>query len=152
MGVSFKRALRELESDDGSHVEQFYSNHPLRRSGAYRLMIAVLEQAFLDIHPRGTDTWHYRSIRQQAREWFTSDSQYGLYSFAGICNTTGFDVERTRARALEMLRNHDRVTIYRQEKPSARASARTKRETQADRAERKRARLRGQVPRADRDV
>ena len=148
-----KRLMHTVDGQTGVHTAQFFVNYPLKQVGEYRLMLAVLEQAYVDIHPRGAESASWRNIRLEAKEWFKSPSESYLYDFASICSTAGFNTRRMRERALEMLRGYERVTLFRQEKRPAYATQRTKREEKTERRARAReVRLRGSLPRTSRDV
>jgi len=139
-----------LENWGGSYTllaSQFHPANPLLQLGDYRLMIAVLEQAFIDIDPRGTESGKTRYLRQETREWFSSSDKTFLYDFVTICETLGLCVDTVREYALLLLRTpHERLTFFRQEKRPSTPTERTKREEARERAERTYRKSRGQAP------
>ncbi len=74
-----------------------------------RLLLAVLEQAFLDLRGRG---WHHincpgsrRRFRADAEAWFFGAPGDGIFAFENICDALGFDPDWIRKRLYALKRD-----------------------------------------------
>lgn len=98
-----------LLSDLLVHPDQFFTQRDgaLHRTGEYRLLVAVLQDAIIDwfryrnaSHPRG------RRLFQEVSSWFTSTDQVSLFSFENICAHLGIDPDYLRRGLLEWRPSH----------------------------------------------
>lgn len=62
-----------------------------------RLMLAVLEEAIACIHTALLNPFQRNQrLRQEAEEWISADDD-GVFSFANVCETLGYDPQAVRA-------------------------------------------------------
>lgn len=98
-----------LLSDLLVHPDQFFSLRygTLHRTGEYRLLVAVLQDAVIDwfryrgaSHPRG------RRLFEEVSSWFATTDQVSLFSFENICAHLGIDPNYLRRGLLEWQPSH----------------------------------------------
>lgn len=76
----------------------------LYHMGSYRLMVAVLEQALVDLAPRGPESAKTHFLNHDTLEWFLSDCNEWFYSFHNICDHIGMDKNELRRRLFYYIR------------------------------------------------
>ena len=90
-------------------------NHPLSQMGEFRLLVAILEQALLDLSPRGGESSKKYTplIKQDAISWVDSYRADHLYSFEGICNILGLEPGFVRKGIHARFRSSSRRSSFR---------------------------------------
>jgi hypothetical protein len=82
------------------------------RSAAFKLALAVLEQALEDVERyRSARDGHCRRLYRNARGWLLSGDREWPYSFSNVCELLDVPAERIRGRVLAECAQHDACDV-----------------------------------------
>jgi len=82
------------------------------RSAAFKLALAVLEQALEDVERyQPARDGHCRRLYQNARGWLLSGDREWPYSFSNVCELLDVPAERIRIHVLAACERHDACDV-----------------------------------------